>query len=360
MTNQPTLSTERQLRGALLGCGSVSKYHLRAWSQIEGVKIVALANRTISKAEMRAQEFDISLDRVYSSYLDLFEHEDLDFVDIATKPEVHRMQVVDAAARGINVLCQKPMAPTLEDARVMIDACNHAGVLFSINENWRWRIWYRELKQLIDQDVVGKPHYFRFMRHVNHTVPSLNGKLPRMFVNRPYTKSMDRLILYEWGIHLIDVLRFFFGEVNWVFALLDTTSPVCRGEDRALLTLDVGGVACLIDISWGSVGAEKRFSQLEQVTLEGNRGTIELLTDEQDILRISNDQGIKTKPAFNCSPEEAYQASYTAAQSHFIDCIRSKLEPETVGRDNFKTLQATFATYESAKLNKVFDLKEYG
>lgn len=359
MSTQPIQSNGKILRGALLGCGDVSKYHLRAWSQFEGIKIVALANRTISKAEMRAQEFGISIDHVYSSHLDLLNNEDIDFVDIATKPDIHRTQVEDAAVRGINVLCQKPMAPNVEDARAMIDACNQAGVLFSINENWRWRIWYREIKQLIDQGVVGKPQYFRFMRHANHTVPTQNGKMPRMFVNQPYMKSMDRLILYEWGIHLIDVLRFFFGEVNWVFARMDRSSPVCRGEDRALLTLDVGGVACIIDISWGSFGIEKRFSQMEHVTLEGESGSIELLTDEQDILRISTNHGVVTRPAFNCTPDEAYQASYTAAQSHFIDCLRGNLESETEGRDNIKTLQATLAAYESASLNNIIVLEKH-
>jgi len=360
MATQSTHLSKKVLRGALLGCGDVSKYHLRAWSQIKGVKIVALANRTIGKAKARAQEFGISLDHVYTGDLDLLDNEELDFVDIATTPDVHQRQVEDAAARGINILCQKPMAPTLNDAQAMIEACEQAGVLLAINENWRWRIWYREIKRLIDQGVIGKPQYLRFMRHVNHTVPTPARAMPTMFLNHPYKISIERLILYEWGIHLIDVLRFFFGEVNWVFARMDSTSPICKGEDRALLTLDVGGVACLIDISWGSVGIVQRFSQLERMTLEGDKGSIDLLTDEKDVLRISTYNETKSKLAFNCTSDEAYQASYTAAQSHFIDCLRDHLIPETVAKDNIRTLQATFAAYDSAKFNKVFTISEQG
>jgi predicted dehydrogenase len=178
-----------------------------------------------------------------------------------------------------------------------------------------------------------------------------------MIMHQPYMMAREKLILYEWGIHLIDVLRYLFGEVNWVFGRMDRTSPVCAGEDRALLILDVGGVNCLIDISWGSIGVGKRESQLEQVTLEGDGGTIELLPGEQDLLRISDHQATRSRPAFDSTPEEAYQASYTAAQRHFAECLRNGLEPETVARDNFQTLRATFAAYESASLNKVVYLQ---
>ena len=109
-------------RGALLGCGHISPFHLRAWDRIEGVEIVALANRTVSKAEARAREFGIPLEHVYSDYRELLKNEELDFVDIATAPHIHRQQVEAAAARGFHVLCQKPFAPTLDDARAMMAA----------------------------------------------------------------------------------------------------------------------------------------------------------------------------------------------------------------------------------------------
>lgn len=142
--------SDRKLQGAPIGCGHVSLYHLRAWARIPEAEIVALANRTVAKAEDRAREFGIHPAYVYSDYRVLLDQEDLDFVDIATAPHVHREQVEAAASHGLHVLCQKPFAPTLEDARAMIAVCDRAGVLFSINENWRWRRWYRDVKQLVD------------------------------------------------------------------------------------------------------------------------------------------------------------------------------------------------------------------
>jgi len=346
------------LRGALLGCGHISVYHLRAWEQIEGVKIVALANRTRSRAEERAREFGIGLDQVYSDYRELLSIEKLDFVDIATTPDIHRRQVEDAAARGVHVFCQKPFAPTLEDAQAMIRACDQAGVLFAINDNWRWRSWYREIKRLVEERAVGRPRYLRIVRHNAAALPLPDGSAPPMFANQTYMMAMDRLIVYEWGIHLIDVVRFLVGKVESIYARMSRTNMVGAGEDRALMTLVAGGVDCLIDISWASVGVEKRVSQLEQVTLEGETGSIELLPDDGDLLRVSNLQGTWERPAFDCSPEEAYQASYTAAQRHFAECLQEGIEPETVASDNIGTLKVAFDAYTSAAQGQVIRREE--
>jgi predicted dehydrogenase len=353
-----TYPTDHILRGALIGCGHISVYHLRAWAQIKGVEIVALANRTKSKAEERAREFGIPMEHVYSDYRELLRNEELDFVDIATAPDIHRMQVEDAATHGVNVFCQKPFAPTLEDAQIMMRSCNQAGVLFAINDNWRWRSWYRDLKRYLQQGMIGYPRYMRIVRHNNLALPLPGDSLPQVFINQSYMLMMDKLIVYEWGIHLIDVMRFLFGEVKNIYAHMDRVSPICAGEDRAIIHLEVGSVSGLIDISWASVNSEKNTSQLEHVILEGDTGTIELVPNQQDLLKITNKTGTYQQPAYDCSPDEAYQASYTAAHRHFADCLRNGKKPETVADDNYRTLQATFAAYESAAEKKVVFLEK--
>jgi len=238
----------------------------------------------------------------------------------------------------------------------MLTACETAGVLLSVNENWRWRSWYREIKHLLDERVIGRPRYARIARHNDMTLSCPNGGLPPLFVSQAYTAEMDRLIIYEWGIHLMDVLRFLFGEVTGVYARIDHVSPLCKGEDRALLTLDLSGVTSVIDISWATVMGEARSGQLEQVTIEGDEGTIELLPDQGDLLRVTTKSGMWQRPAFDVAPEGAYQASYTAAQRHFIECLRAGTEPETSGRDNLRTLAVAFAAYDSAARGEVVHL----
>jgi predicted dehydrogenase len=350
----------RTFRAALLGCGRVSTFQLRAWSKIEGVQIVALYNRSVEKARQRAVDFGIPLEHVYGDYSELLSNEQLDFVDIATAPQLHRQQVEAAAARRLHVLCQKPAAPSLEDMHAMMAACQQAGVLFSINENWRWRSWYREVKRLLDRGAIGTPRFLRFTSRRNLTWP-VSGGPPPLLVKQPYTAEMEQLIVYEWGTHLIDVARYLLGEIQQVYARMAKTSPDFKGEDRALLVLELSGATGVIDISWATVGdeaAEQRSNtMLEHFVIEGDEGVIELLPEPHCIFRLSTRRESWERPVYTTGLQEAYQESYTAAQRHFYECLRDGLEPETVASDNFKTLQATQAAYRSAALGQAVRLE---
>ncbi len=347
------------LRGALIGCGQVSQYHLRAWAQIDGVEIVALYNRTVSKAEDRAREFGIPTERVYDDYNEMLDKEELDFVDVASAPNVHREHVEAVAARGKHAFCQKPFAPTMDDALAMISVCDKAGVLLSINENWRWRVWYQDLKEILKSTEIGHIRYVSIVKHRNITLPGLDGSPPVLSVE-PHAMEQDRLIVYNWGIHLIDLIRFLFGEVTSIYALMDHVSPYFKGEDRALITLKIEQIMGVIDISWASIIHEPDTMNLdvrpENIIIEGDKGTIEL-PEHGNIIRVTIDGRASEQKIFEGTPLEAYQASYTAAQRHFIDCLRSGQLPETEAKDNIKTLKATLATYDSVANNQVINLK---
>jgi predicted dehydrogenase len=371
---------ERTLRGAMIGAGSITPYHLTAWSHTEGVEIVAIYNRTIDKAQTLAARFGVSPDCVYDDLAAMLDREPgLDFVDIATAPDMHRPHVEAAAARRVNVLCQKPLAPSLADAHAMIDACQRAGVLFSVNENWRWRSWYRDVRRLLDEGTVGQPRYIRIAAHRNVTL-GLPGSAPTGLLTRQsYTRTMPRLILYEWGIHLVDTLRMLFGEPCWVHAPMARLSPHVAGEDRALMTFgfgEAGEVTASVDISWSTVVGEELPTMLEEVTIEGDRGTISLVPNrgDGDLVRITRllpedrlpvDRDRPWSPIATTSASAhdgdvaaAYQASYDAAHGHFADCLRSGRLPETHAVDNLKTLRAVFAAYRSAAKNRVVPIEE--
>ena len=126
----------QRLRFAILGTGFWAQYQLSGWRELEGVECVAVYNRTRSKAEAVARRFGI--ERVYDDAEELLSRERLDFVDVITDAGTHRRFVELAAARRLPVICQKPMAESLEDARAMESACREAGVPLLIHENWRW------------------------------------------------------------------------------------------------------------------------------------------------------------------------------------------------------------------------------
>lgn len=352
---------ERPLRGAMLGTGSIAVHHLRAWQAISGVEIVALANRTRERALAYGKEFSISEPHIYADYRELLENEQFDFVDIATAPHIHREQVLAAAERGIHVLCQKPFATSIAEAVEMVEACEAVGVRCVVNENWRWRRWYRELKQMLAEGVVGIPRYARFFMHGDGVLPRPDGQLPGLLIHQSYTAEMPHLILYEWGIHLVDVLRFLLGDIANVYARTSRVSPLVKGEDMALIVLEFENRATgIIDISWGSRAPAERGlprGHLDSLLVEGDKGAIELDPYRDDVFVISTAEGTRVNAARGeISPPDAYQESYFNTQNHFIECLRSGAPAENEARDNMKTFTAVMVAYESAQEHRVVDL----
>jgi predicted dehydrogenase len=364
--------SETLLRGALVGTGSIAPYHLTAWQRIPGVQIVALCNRTVEKARTLAERFAVDVAHVYADLDDMLAREsNLQFVDIATAPDLHRSQTEAAARRGLHVLCQKPMAPSLEDAQAMLGACQASSVLLSVNENWRWRRWYRQVQQHLSQGALGRLRYVRITSHHNVTLDRADRLEPPLLERQAYTRAMPRLIVFEWGIHIIDTLRMLLGDPHWIHAHMARVSPHCAGEDRALMTLGFGEVVACLDLSWASHTPDALPSLLEEALFEGDSGSLALIPNrgDGDCLRLTRplpvehapfDRGrawspmvTQVWPAHDGDIAAAYQASYDAAHKHFIDCLRAGRLPETHAGDNLKTLRAVFAAYQSAAENRV-------
>jgi predicted dehydrogenase len=351
----------KPLRGALVGTGGISLYHMRAWSAIPGVEIVAMANRTRSRAEALGRQFGVDDAHIYADYRDLMDREQVDFVDIATTPNVHREQVLAAAQHGLHVFCQKPFAPSLAEAEEMVAACGRAGVRCVVHENWRWRGYLQELKRMLGQGSIGATRYLRVHERRSSALPPPEGGLPPLLTERLDMAEMPRLIIYEWGLHLVDVIRFLMGDIQSVYARTSHLSPWVKGEDMAVVTFGLrSGATALMDISWGSlVEAGKGLvrGNMDPLIVEGDAGVIELDPYRDDSFIITTASGTECRPSRpGLSPADVYQNSYDRCLSRFVDCLRSGEPAENEGRDNVKVLAVVFAAYESAALNQVITL----
>lgn len=350
---------DRVLRGALLGCGTVSAHHMEAWHSMDDVRIVAVANRTREKALALAGRYGLSAEHVYGDYRELLRAERIDFVDVATTPEIHLEQILAAAGHGCHILCQKPFASSLDEAERMIAGCRSAGVLLSVHENWRMRSWYVQIKALIDGGEIGRPLYGFFRRHSGACLPGVDGGAPALAVKEPFTTKREHLIIYEWGIHLFDVARFLFGEPLSVYACTSRVSPLFRGEDRAVVVLHFPSSDVVLDMSWATVTDSGTESLLEEVTIEADAGSIELQPRAGDVMRVVRRGSAIERPAMQASAALEYQQSYLNVQRDFIEALRAGRFPQTHAADNLRTLAAVFAAYESARCNQTIDLGEY-
>ena len=338
-----------KLKFAVLGTGFWSHFQIPAWHEVGGVELVALYNRTVSKAEAVAEKFGVP--RVYGDAEELFQKEQLDFVDIITEVPAHAPLVMLAAKYKIPVICQKPMAADLATCEAMVTACREAGVPFSIHENFRWQTPMRALKAVLDAGTIGKPFRAR--------IQFIHG-LPAIFENQPFLKELEKFAFTDVGSHLFDLARFFFGEAQSIYAQSYRSRPDIKGEDVASAMLRIGDLICQCDISYSSKVERPCFPET-LIFVEGTKGTVELSPDLW--LHVTTDAGTTVErhapPVYEwADPRYAVvHASIVPCNANLLEALRSGSAAETSGEDNLKTMRLVYSAYESVAKNEVVHLE---
>jgi predicted dehydrogenase len=332
---------------AVMGTGFWSHYQIPAWLEVGGVQLVALYNRTVSKAQKLAKKFDVP--RAYDDPDELFLNEELDFVDIITEVPAHSSFVFLAAKYKVPVICQKPMAPDYETAREMVAACREAGVPFFVHENFRYQTPIREVKRLLDKGRIGKP--FRARIQFVHGFP--------IFENQPFLKTLERFVLTDVGSHILDLARFFFGEAQSVYCQHYRTRDDIAGEDVATVILKIGDVICNCEMSQSTRTEWGHFPETF-VYIEGEKGTIDL--GPGFWIRVTTEDGTFSRryapPRYDwANPDyDVVHSSMVPLHSDFINALKAGAPPETSGEDNLKTMRLVYSAYESAERNQVIPL----
>jgi predicted dehydrogenase len=268
----------------------------------------------------------------------------LDFVEICTRPDSHRALVELAVRFGVHVLCQKPAAVVRPDLEAMITASDSAGTRLMFHENWRFRPWYRALRDELDAGAIGRPIRLRIAHRDTRAL------FPGGYDVQPYFRTMPRLILLEMGCHLVDTARFLIGEVEAVFAALGKFGSDSIGEDVATLSLRFrGGCMGLLDISWCAPADLARAEwALNETVVEGTAGTLRLLPDGS-LERISP-TGSRERKTVTLSPEDrVYVDGYAATQQHFVDGLITGAAHETSAHDTMRTMDVVWTAYRSAE-----------
>jgi predicted dehydrogenase len=330
------------LKGALIGCGFVSQFHLDGWKRIAGVEITAVCDTNPDRLELASVHLPDA--RRYTDAQTMFHENDFDFVEICTLPDTHRELVELAARHGSHILCQKPAALVRPELKAMIEVCDNAGVRLMIHENWRFRPWYRALRDEIDGGIIGRPIRLRIAHR------DTKALRPDGYAQQPFLLSMPRLILMEMGCHLIDTARYLIGEIQTVSATLGRFGSRTRGEDVAMLSLYfAGGALGFLDMSWCTPPEVARLEwALNETVVEGDAGSLRLQRDGS-LLFVSLNGRTESRPVPLPPDDDVYLAGYIATQRHFIDGLVHGTQHETRGSDALRTMNVVWAAYRSAE-----------
>ena len=329
-----------RLRGALIGCGFFAINQLHAWADISDVEIVALCDRDPARLALVGKQFHIA-DR-YQDAERLFAEQALDFVDIATTPPSHRALVELAARHALPVICQKPFATSMADARAMVAAAGQARIPLMVHENFRWQTPILAVRETIASGRIGQPFWGRFSFRSGYDV----------FSGQPYLATGERFIIEDLGIHILDVARCLLGDVSRLTARTQRINPAIRGEDVATMLLDhADGAVSVVDCSYASRLAREPFPETF-IEIDGTLGSLRLTQDYR--LSVTGPGGTVEQDVappllhWASRPWHNIQESVLNIQRHWVQALRDAREPDTSGRDNLKTLALVHAAYASA------------
>ncbi|WP_420324897.1 Gfo/Idh/MocA family protein [Mameliella sp.] len=338
------------MKGALIGCGFFARNQLHAWADVTGAEIVAICDRDETRLAEAGEAFGIA--RRYTDAAVMFADGGFDFVDIATTVPSHRPLVEMAAGAGVHVICQKPFALNMDDARAMIAAVEATGKTLMVHENFRWQSAVRAAIEALRAGAIGTPFFGRVSFRSGFDV----------FSGQPYLAEGERFIIEDLGIHILDIARALFGDVERIAATTKRINSNIRGEDVATMLLSHdSGVTSVVDCSYATRRMPETFPET-LLEIDGSEGTLRLDAGYRLTIQRGGQEEVRdvSPPVLPWAerPWHNIQESVALIQQHFIDCIVADRAPETSGADNLRTFALVEAAYLSAAEGRSVALSE--
>lgn len=328
------------LRIAMIGAGWVTQHHLDGYAAIaERAVVVAIADPDTDARRARQDAYGI--DRSFDSAEDMLSElaGEVDAVDVASPRELHVEHVRLAVAHGLPVLCQKPLAPTFDEAKALLSALPGDARLM-VHENWRFRPHYRLIRDWLDQERIGPLRQTILRMLTGGLIPSQDGGLPAL-VRQPMLESLERMLLMEVLIHHVDALRFLLGPLDLIAAEIGQDCQALAGEDRAMLMLRSAAPRFApLSIIGDFMAHGHETAQIDRLEIFGRDGAIVL--DESGLRQV---RGTETVEHVEIDFASNYKASYRNAIAQFCDRVASGKAFETSPEDNLETLSLIEQAY---------------
>ena len=261
-------------KGVCIGLGYFSQFHLEAWSRLKGVEITAVCDFDKEKLNKVALKYGIK--NTYTNVEEMFAAEQPDFVDIITPPETHLELCLLAIKHNIHIICQKPLAPTLQESKQIDEAIRNSSIRMMIHENFRFQPWHTEIRKLLDENSIGD------LFNITIRLRTGDGWQEDAYMNRqPYFREMEKLLMYETGIHFIYLMHFYAGKITSVYARLKRLNNVIKGEDFGWIQFDFKNtcIAFFDANRYNESTCENPRLTFGTFLLEGSKGTIRLYED---------------------------------------------------------------------------------
>lgn len=353
----------RKVRVAIIGCGGIATgKHIPSLSKLDTVELVAFCDIIEERAQTAADAIGKEGIAVYSDYKELLKDKTIEVVHVCTPNKSHSYITIDALEAGKHVLCEKPMAKTSAEAKLMLEAAKRTGRKLTIGYNNRHRPDSVHLKQICDRGNLGEIYFAKAHAIRRRAVPTWG-----VFLNEDEQGGGP---LIDIGTHALDLTLWLMDNykvksvVGNVYHKLGSKRDAANAwgpwdpekftvEDSAFgfITMQ-NGATIVLESSWA----------LNSLDIDEAKSTLcgtEAGADMKDGLRINGEDFGKlyvTKPELGAGGVAFYdgKAETDAAREArlWIDCILNDTDPIVMPEQALVVTEILEAIYESARTGK--------
>lgn len=333
---------EQKLRMILVGVGLFGS----SWASIiqenpewELIAIVDTNEGVLTKVGTR---LGLSSNHMFNNPSSAFRDVQADAVLIVTSPDTHKQLILSALEEGFHVLCEKPLAANIEEAKELREKIPQYRQKFMVSQNYRWQREMLTIKQIIEQGNVGEVGY-------------INWEFNKSFHFGGWREKLEEVLIEDMSIHHFDLMRYLTGKnCTWLYAR--SFNPFWswfQGKSSASIVMEFeGSIHVNYFGSW--VGQGRQTGWNGSFRIAGSKGAVHL--DNTDITFISEG---KMSVLTGTDKIQLKRTRREYALEEFRQAIVNNRTPETNVEDNFQSFAITCAAIQSCRMRQPVVMSEF-
>jgi len=323
----------KKINLGIIGLGFIGKVHLRNCLSLKSANVVAVAD--VSKKALKYAR-ELGVKRLFTDYHELLKQPDVDAVVISLPTYLHAPCAISAAEEGKHIFLEKPLARNPAEGKDILSAVKKYDVILMVGYPLRFTLGFVNLKKRMEDGTLGDIQTAYavnigagpFFHRAEGIIPR---PIPEWWLNKELTGGGA---LMDLGSHMINLTRWYFGEVLAVKALLGYRFNL-NVEDYAICLVNFeSGTTTIINVGW--------FSQEAAIGIELH-GTMDHATFFQH-----SQNKVTTAINLILGKTPKFFAPYKEELSHFVNCINNNSIPSPSGDDALKDLIAITNAYENS------------
>ena len=323
----------KKINLGIIGLGFIGKVHLRNCLSLKSANVVAVAD--VSKKALKYAR-ELGVKRLFTDYHELLKQPDVDAVVISLPTYLHAPCAISAAEEGKHIFLEKPLARNPAEGKDILSAVKKYDVILMVGYPLRFTLGFVNLKKRMEDGTLGDIQTAYavnigagpFFHRAEGIIPR---PIPEWWLNKELTGGGA---LMDLGSHMINLTRWYFGEVLAVKALLGHRFNL-NVEDYAICLVNFeSGTTTIINVGW--------FSQKAAIGIELH-GTMDHATFFQH-----SQNKVTTAINLILGKTPKFFAPYKEELSHFVNCINNNSIPSPSGDDALKDLIAITNAYENS------------